>query len=562
MPIHPAFLYFFAAAIIPLLSDKARKLTQLLLPLVAAGLLSQILSINPETPVKSVITVGLFDFTLIKADTLAIIFAGIFILFSLLANLYALNCKYKYVHIAANIYVGSSIGAVLAGDLVTLFIFWEIMAIASACLIWNSRRPHSMQSLYRYVLLHGAGGLCFFTGILIKLIAHESLHFGALQLDIAGILIFVSFAINAGLPPVHAWLPDAYPAGRAEASIYLCTFTTKVAVYAFARGFSGSEILLWLGVAAAIYGVIYALMENDIRKLLSYHIICQVGYMVIGIGLGAHLGVNGGIGHAIGNILFKGLLFMSAGAIMQMTSHTKLSELGGLYSTAKWILVFHMLGAFSIAGLPFLNGYVSKSLLVAAAGYKHLGWLELTLMIVAVGTFMSIGLKLTYFAFFHKNTVYKQLHPLPWNCYAAMALTAAACLAIGVYPELLYRFLPYPVKYNIFTIGHILQTLQMLAGTYFGFCLIRKFLHTKDAITLDFDWFYRLGGSIFVKGICIPLKLGQETIQAGWTHLIEKTNHTFERLVPGQKINTVAIPLLLMICACLFMSLFLILRPY
>lgn len=558
--IHPAFLYLFAAALIPLLSGKARKTLQLAVPPLAGLILYNIVSAGPDSAFKAAFSIGSVDFLILRTDSLSTLFASIFILFSFFANLYALHSNHKYVHAAANAYAGSSIGAVLAGDVITLFVFWEIMAIASACLIWNRRKPSSMGSLYRYLMMHGAGGLCFFTGILLKLIDGQSMIFSIQKMDLAGIMMFTAFAINAGIPPLHAWLPDAYPAGRAESSIYLCTFTTKVAVYAFARAFAGSELLLWLGVAAAVHGVIYALMENDIRRLLSYHIVCQVGYMLIGIAIGTHLGINGGTGHAVGNILFKGLLFMAAGALMQMTGHTKLSDLGGLYSKAPWVFVFHMLGAFSIAGMPFLNGYVTKSLLVAAAVYDHRGWLEPVLMAVAVGTFLSIGLKLAYFAFFHTEKPAQPVKTLPANCYLAMALTGGACIYFGVFPSALYRFLPYEVHYEIFTAGHIVQTLQMLAGTFLGFTLILRWLHTKDVITLDVDWFYRECGRLFVRGVCLPMRYGQEAVQEAWTVLIEKMNILFAKIIPQQKICTVGMPLLWIVTTSLLISLFLILR--
>jgi multicomponent Na+:H+ antiporter subunit D len=487
-----------------------------------------------------------------------LIFAYIFIFFSLFANIFALHQKKSYIHIAANLYVGSSIGAVLGGDFITLFIFWEIMAITSAILIWNKDRSTSAASMLRYLLIHGLGGLCFFSGLLMMIFSQAPLDIGPLNFNFSGILIFLAFAINAGLVPFHAWIPDAYPQGTPEASVYLCTFTTKVAVYAFAQCFLGSPLLLILGLIAAVVGVVYALMENDIRRLLSYHIICQVGYMVVGIGMGTHIALNGGIGHAVGNILFKGLLFMASGAILLVTKHSKLSNLGGLFKYVPLLFLFHIIGSLAIAGMPGINGYITKSLLVAGAGKLHLGWIELILIIVAVGTFMSIGLKLTYFAFFSKESSIKNFLPLPQNTIVAMSGLALSCIMIGIFPDVLYRFLPYPVKYEVFSMGHIMQTLQLLLGTLIGFLIIAPKLHAKAHTTLDVDWLYRKGAGLFYKGLCLPLKLGQEFFQGCLSLGIEKLNKNFSSFFPKQMIAPVGLAILCMMFASLILLLLLV----
>jgi len=553
VPIHPALFFFVAALLAAVLPSRFRRAVQLAVPILAFIFLRNLI----QVPQANLFFLG-FTFRLVYIDQLSLLFSYTFLVFGFLANLYALHSEKKEIHIASNLYVGSSIGAILAGDLITLFIFWEIMALTSAVLIWNRQRSSSLGALFRYLLVHLTGGLFFFMGILLRLQENNSLMISGMGLDLAGWMFFIGFCVNAAVPPVHAWMADAYPEGTPSGSVYLSCFTSKVAVYVFARVFLGEDLLIYLGAIAAVYGVIYALMENDIRRLLSYHIICQVGYMLIGIGIGGHLGLNAGVGHAIGNILFKGLLFMATGAMIHMTGYSKLSDLGGLAKKSTWLVIFYMVGALAISGAPLLNGYVTKTLLVQAAGQAHYGWLELVMLAVAIGTFMSIALKLAYFAFWTRKTPPSLKQPIASNMYLAMGLTSALCILLGVYPKLLFDLLPYPHHYHVFDITHVLQTFELLIGTLVGFMLIRKYLHTKDVISLDTDWLYRKGASFFIKRICNPTRQLQENIQDRWTQSISNTYGNLMTFFRHQIITTVGWPLLIMSSASLVIGLIII----
>ena len=296
------------------------------------------------------------------------------------------------------------------------------------------------------------------------------------------------------MPPLHAWLSDAYPEGTVTGSVFLSAFTTKTAVYVLARGFAGWEILIWAGVAMALYGVIYAVLENDARRLLAYHIISQVGYMVAGVGIGTAVAINGVSAHAFTHILYKGLLFMGAGAVLYAAGRSKLSELGGLGKAMPWVFVLYMVGAFSISGVPFFSGFISKSMVVYAAGLSGLGLVVLLLNLASVGTFLHTGLKLPYFTWMGKRAAPSEkltLKPIPPGMYIGMALTAVLCIIIGVFPNVLYNILPAPVDYHPYTSGHIIETVQLLIFTGIGFWLLLKWLKPKDYISLDTDWFYR-----------------------------------------------------------------------
>ncbi|MCB9800443.1 MAG: Na(+)/H(+) antiporter subunit D [Candidatus Omnitrophica bacterium] len=541
MIIHPSIPLFIVGLLALVLPAKRQRALQLAGPLFVLAMLIQI-PFDHEGIIQSVKFFG-YTSILIRFDSLSRLFVYTFLIFGFFAHLYSLHNEDRKIRFASNFYIASSVGAALAGDMITLFIFWEIMAVTSAILIFNKNRPGSAGALFRYLLFHLTGGLLFFSGLMLKLVSHDALQVKSIALDTSGWLMLIGFCINAGVVPLHAWLPDAYPEGTPSGSVYMSAYTTKVAVYVLARCFAGQEILIWLGAISAVYGVIFALMENDMRKLLSYHIICQVGYILCGFGLGSELGINAGAGHAVGNILFKGLLFMATGAIIYQTGRYKLSELGGFAAKSKIILIFYMIGAFAISGVPLLNGYVTKAMLFDAAGQAHLGWLELTLTLVAAGTFLSIPLKLAYFAFWAKPEQPYEIHaPLPVNMIMGMAGLSSLCLLIGVYPQFLYEFLPYHAHSHIFGLEHLIHTLELLAGTWLGFLIILPKLHIKAVLTLDVDWIYRKGSRLFIEGLCRPAGRIHETIQNALTGLLQKCSQTISSL-PKQQIPAVSRPI-------------------
>jgi multicomponent Na+:H+ antiporter subunit D len=320
--------------------------------------------------------------------------------------------------------------------------------------------------------------------------------------SVATYLIMIGFILNAAVPPLHAWLPDAYGEATFNGSVFLCAFTTKTAVYALCRGFAGMEILVALGVVMALYGVVYAVLENDCRRLLAYHIVSQVGYMVAGVGLGTELAINGACAHAFAHILYKGLLFMGCGSVLYMTGKSKFTELGGLYAKMPWTFLFTLVGGLSISAFPLFSGFVSKSMIVQAGFEDHKLWAAFLLMLASAGTFLHTGLKVPYFIWFGKNHCSKETwgratEP-PWNMLAAMAITSFLCIFIGCYTPYLYRMLPFPVHYEPYTSYHVSETLQVLLFTALGFFLLIKKLEPEAKISLDLDWPYRKGGQAFL----------------------------------------------------------------
>jgi multicomponent Na+:H+ antiporter subunit D len=347
--------------------------------------------------------------------------------------------------------------------------------------------------------VHVTGGLFLLSGIIIHVANTGSIAFGLLQGNgLAFYLILIGFLLNAAVPPLHAWLPDAYPEATITGAVFLCAFTTKTAVYVLLRGFPGTELLVWLGAVMTIFGVVYAFLENDIRRILGYHIISQVGYMVAGAGIGTVLGTNGSAAHAYAHIIYKGLLFMATGAVVQMTGKSKLTELGGLYKTMPITFIMYMIAGVSISAFPLFSGFVSKSMVVSAAAEEHMAVIWLMLTLASSGTFLSVGIKLPYYAFFAKDSGIRAKEP-PLNMLLGMGLAAFLCIFIGVYPPVLYNILPHHADYVPYTAEHVVGSLQILMFTGLAFFVLLHKIKGKAAINLDMDWFYRKGSQTFMR---------------------------------------------------------------
>lgn len=491
--IPPAIIFILGAFLIPFLKGKWRDMYLLLLTL---GAFINLLYM----PHGNYWVHHFLGYTLIfgSVDALSLCFGYVFVIMSFIGVLYALHLKESGQHIAAFLYIGGSLGVVFAGDLISLFVFWEIMVFSSVFLIWYQNGKKALDSGFRYILVHAFGGSCLLVGIIIHLVNTGSIEFGYLGFGgLASSLILIGFLLNAAVPPLHAWLSDSYPEATVTGAVFLSAFTTKTAVYVLLRAFPGVELLVWLGAIMALYGVIFAVLENDIRRLLAYHIISQVGYMVCGVGMGTIIAINGASAHAFSHILYKALLFMGAGAVIQMTGRRKLTELGGLYKTMPLTLILYMIGGFSISAFPLFSGFVSKSMVIEAATQDHRAIIWLMLTLASVGTFLHTGLKLPYFTFFSKDVGIKAKEP-PKNMLFAMSLAAFLCILIGVYPNVLYNILPYPVDFVPYTSTHIMGTMQLLLFTALGFFLLINKLGGEPTITLDTDWFYRKFAKLFL----------------------------------------------------------------
>lgn len=502
---HPAWAFIIVALALPFFKGNAWRYLLLVPPVIAFWVV-----VTVPSGTYGVLPYLGQTLVLGRVDRLSKIFGNVFAIQAFIGMLYSFHNREKGHQAAACFYVAGSFGCVFAGDYLTLFIFWEMMSVASAFLVWLNRKPLSTRAGLRYFLFHTLGGLFLLAGLLLRYKAVGSFAFNPVvpaEARFFDWLVLTGFCVNAAVVPLHAWLPDAYPEATVTGAVFMCAFTTKTAVYVLARGFAGFEVLAIAGTIMAVYGVLYAAIENNARRILSYHIVSQVGYMVAGVGIGTAMTVNGAVAHAYAHILYKGLLFMGAGCLLYATGSANLDRLGGLVKRMPWVMILYMVGAVSISGVPFFNGFVSKNMTILGAVEDHRQWIGIMLEVAAVGTFLSVGIKLPYFAFWgnkHDNEEIK-LKRIPANMYAAMAIAAGLCLAQGLYPQLLYRLLPYPVDYTPYTTWKVLQATLLLGFTGLGFYFMRKVITPHAGRNLDFDFLYRAVGNTFVAVFAKPL---------------------------------------------------------
>jgi multicomponent Na+:H+ antiporter subunit D len=493
----PGLILILGSVLVPLLHGRARSAYLLLLPL--AGLAYLVWLPYGE---YGRVTFLEHELTLVRADRLSFLFGYIFMIAVWLSTIYALHVKETPQPVAALVYAGSATSAVFAGDLLTLFVFWELTAVSSAVLIWARGTERAYRAGMRYLLIQFVSGILLMLGALVQVSQSGSLAFGHIGLEgPGGLLIFLAFGIKCAFPLLHNWLQDAYPEATVTGTVFLSAFTTKLAVYALARGYPGTEILIWIGAAMTAFPIFYAVIENDLRRVLSYSLNNQLGFMVVGIGVGTELALNGTAAHAFSHILYKALLFMSMGAVLYRVGTVNATDLGGLYKSMPWTASFCIVGAASISAFPLFSGFVSKSLILTATAEQGYFITWIVLLFASAGVFHHSGIKIPYFAFFaHDSGVRCQEAPL--NMLVAMGLTAALCVGIGMLPALLYALLPYPVEYAPYTATHVINQMQLLAFSALAFSvLVRTGIYPPEmrSVNLDFDWIYRRLGRDLVR---------------------------------------------------------------
>ncbi len=485
----PGVVLILGALLFPLVPARLKPATLLALPVLSA--LHQW-----SIPVGSVEAVTFFDYelVLVRADALANVFATVFHIAAFLGALYSLHVRDSIQHVAALAYAGAAMAAVYAGDLITLFIFWEATAVTSVFLIWASRTESSFRAGLRYLLIQVTSGVLLLAGAIFHFSETGSLAFDQLGLGtLATGLIFAAFGIKAAFPFFHNWLQDAYPEATVTGTVFLSSFTTKLAIYCLARGFPGEEILIPIGAAMTAFPIFYAVIENDLRRVLAYSLNNQLGFMVVGVGIGTAAALNGAAAHAFAHIIYKGLLFMSMGAVLFRTGTIKGSELGGLYRSMPLTTVFCIVGAASISAFPLFSGFVAKSFVMTATaegGYLIPYGL---LLFASAGVFHHSGIKIPYFAFFSHDSG-RRVKEAPWHMLLAMGIAAVLCIGIGVYPGPLLALLPYDVDPHAYTPTHVVTQLQLLLFSALAFgVLMRTGIYPPElrSTNLDFDWVYR-----------------------------------------------------------------------
>ena len=491
--VHPALVLLAGALLVAVLPRRWGGAVA-----IASGLLALAAVIRLDDGTTSTYDFYGYELVWLRVDPLALAFAMVFAIVTVLAGLYGWSTMGTLERAAALGTAGAGIGVVLAGDLLTLFFFWELKVTTAVLLIFARRRARSAAAGMRYLQAHLFGGVVLLAGILWRLADTGSLDFGPLELNGPTSLVLVGFLVSAAAVPLNAWLPDSYPESTIAGAVVLSAFTTKSAVYVLARGFAGLELLLWLGVIMAIFGVVYAIIEDDIRRLLGYHIVSQVGFMVAAIGVGTEAAVNGATAHATAHVLYKGLLLMGAGAVLYATGRSRASELGGLVRALPWVLVLYLVGAASISGVPLFSGFPAKELAVSSVGDGGSTVAQWLLKLASVGTFLSVALKLPAVTWFGPSRrpptsegAPAPVRRVPVTMYAAMGLAAAANIAIGVRPALLFDLMPTEVTFEPYTVTKVVEALMLVSFTAVGFVLLRARLAPKPVVSIDTDWIIR-----------------------------------------------------------------------
>lgn len=491
--LNPALIMVMGPLLIPLFKGYWRAAYALLLPVLS---FLQLYSL-PAGSHAELEVLGM-TLTTLHVDRLSFMFAVIFHIAAFITVVYSLHLRDPMQQAISLVYAGCALGVVLAGDLVTLFIYWEAAAISSVFLIWARRTPASYRAGMRYLIIQVISGLMLLGGIILHTGSGGSIEFTQLDLGTAGgLLIFIAFGIKCAFPLLHNWLVDAYPEATVTGTVVLSAFTTKMAVYALATAFPGTEILIWIGLVMTAFPIFYAVIENDLRRVLTYSMINQLGFMVVGVGIGTELALNGAAAHAFADILFKALLFMSMGAVLLRTGKINGSDLGGLYKSMPYTTGFCIIGAASISAFPLFSAFVTKSMIMEAAAQEGLTVAWLILLFASAGVFHHAGIKIPFFAFFaHDSGI--RCREAPASMLIAMALAASLSMCIGIFPQTLYTLLPYETGYQPFTLTHVVTQLQLLFFSALAFTwLIRRGIYPPElhSVNLDSDWLYRKPGA-------------------------------------------------------------------
>lgn len=486
----PFAIFYIAALFVPFLRGRARSVLMLAAPIVSFIFL---LNLDPNHSAQ----LEILGYTLnpVRVDKLSMLFGYLFHIAGFIAILFSLHVKDTSQHISGLTYVGSALGAVYAGDLISLFVFWELLAITSVFLIWARGTQRAINAGLRYLLIQVGSGVLLLAGSVMHIYETGSIEFSFIGMEggLSSWLILLAFGIKSAFPFMHNWLTDAYPEATPTGTVFLSALTTKVAVYALARSFAGTEFLVYVGCAMAVFPIFYAVIENDLRRVLAYSMINQIGFMVCGVGIGTELAINGAVAHAFNDVIFKGLLMMSMGAVLHQTGKINGSELGGLYKSMPFTTVFCIIGAASISAFPLFSGFVSKAMVMSALLHEHYHVVWLFMLFSAAGVFHHAGIKIPFFAFFAHDSGIRVPKP-PINMLIAMAIAALLCIGIGCFPNFLYQLLPHDKEYHPYDGTHILTQLQLLFFSAAAFVWLNlKGLYPPElpSVNLDVEWLYR-----------------------------------------------------------------------
>ena len=504
---------FLGSFLIPLFPHFFRQIYMILLIVISA------FSLTSGQGTHLVINSMGIDFIIFHSDNLSFPFAVVFHIAAFLTVIYGIHNRDWKENVAITSYAGAAIAALHAGDLFTLFVWWEATALTSVFLILGGKSLRAYRSAIRYIIIQVGSGMLLLSGAIILFHTNNEALFQNFSIDsTSGLLIFLAFGIKAAFPFLNGWLQDSYPEASEVGTVALSAFTTKLAIYALARSFAGVEILILIGALMTFFPIFFAVIENDLRRVLTYSLNNQLGFMVVAVGIGSELAINGAVAHAFAHILYKGLLFMSMGAVLYRVGTCKASELGGLFKHMPITAICSIVGAISISAFPLFSGFVAKSLIMSSLGYEGLTFIYFMLLFASAGVLHHSGIKIPFFAFFaHESGLKPKEAPL--NMIIAMIISAFLCIFIGVFPSLFYQILPYEVNYQPYDFSHVLSQLQLLTFAAFAFiCLWHFKIYPPElkSTVLNSDWFYRK----MIPGVLKPIIIGIQNLNSHFTNFM------------------------------------------
>ena len=531
---HPALALMIGGLLSIFLRGKYASMTMIFAPLFGLWYVHTL-------ELGSVSNLVLFGYEIVgvSVDQQAKLFGYLFHIAALVAGIYSFHLRDPWQISMALLYAASAVGVAFAGDMLSLFLWWEGLAITSVFQIWGRKTKEAEDSGFRYLFFHVSSGLLLLAGILFRYhgegssaLSLESLTDALEGGDIGAMLILVAIGIKAAFPGLHVWLKDGYAEATHTGPVWLCAFTTKCAVCMLARLFPGAEILITIGGVMAMFPIFYAVIENDLRRVLCYSKINQIGFMVVGIGIGTDLAIDGAIAHAFTHVLYKGLLFMSMGAVLYRTGEIRGSHLGGLYKTMPWTTGFCIVGAASISAFPLFSGFVSKSIIITEAAQNGHVIIWLCLLFASAGVFHHAGIKIPFFAFFAHDSG-KRPKEAPLNMLIAMGISSFLCIFLGCNPQWLYEMLPNGgMGYHPYDATHVITQLEILLFSALAFTLLNlwgKYPPELPSVNLDVDWIYRKAGRGFMLSMSIFWnRLNELAHQLFIKGLVHKVN-TFTR---------------------------------
>lgn len=508
MPIEllPVAVFLLGALVAAVTSARTAAAAALLAP-VAAGLCSMAVL----TPGASA-SWAVMDYALqpVRVDQFSLVMVCLFHVAAFIAAVYTLQVRDRLQHAALMLYIAGGIGAVLAGDLISLFIFFEIIGLSGTLLVLAARTPESTSAAVRYLVFQIAAGVTLLAGILVLGTATGDWRFGHIGLDApGGWLLLLAFGIKSGFPLLHNWIPDAYPKASTAGLAVLAVVTTKVGVYGLARGFAGEGMLVVVGTAMALWPLFFTLVENDLRRVVAYSMMVQIGLMVTAVGVGSALALDGVALHIVMDVLFKMVLFMALGAVVLRVGTTRGDRLGGLWRGMPLTTICVAVAVAANVALPLTGGFISKKVLLT--GIEHSGVpsaLWLLLVSTSAMGMLYAGLRILWQGFLGPvRHAHGEIREAPWPMVAAMLIPVGLLLLTGVFPVVTDALRPHATGYSPLYPAKAADHVQMLVFALLAYALLARagfgLPAPRPAAWLDSDWIYRRGlpaaaGSVLV----------------------------------------------------------------